>query len=244
MLMIKKTDRVRQDLHRNGSRRVLSGKINELIELNEEQETQREYGNQAMKYLMWRASANYFEFLYILEVFLQWLRNSGIETESTEDLFSWINKFNLDYFWNEDEWIIERVVDKATESVINSNLIKTELDNLEKDYQLCLDDFLGVKNISTNSDIQFFYHQSLQKIARLLENIGKKNWISRPFANLKWILDHLMTKDSLKEIEKNLKFIQANIHHDSDEWNKITFTEKEYIYRRLEINKLIYLLWN
>jgi hypothetical protein len=187
-----------------------------------------------------KISKEYCPFLCFLENLL--INYLQIE-EIKDDLLyiaKWINEFDLDYKWDFKNNELKRTLDEGNLSIIDSNIknIKQDKDNFLI-YQECLDDFLKIDNITKHQKQQSFFHDSLHKIKELFENILKKYDLR--ISNKKPIARKITNSNNNDYMIKTIEFIVKNIHHNQ-EGKRYPFSEKEYLYWWLEINKLIYLI--
>ena len=190
------------------------------------------------------------EFLYILDLFLQDYVKWGDFTKQfvgesddyeqkdhlkalnneREKLLNSFELFDLDYFWNKKTKQIERKIDEANTVVINENINKTSGDF---GYQDCVDEFLKPRT-------EIDYLKSLDHLKRVFERVIQSKGVDA-LAKKKAVINLLFSGKTSDELDVQLTFIIKNIHHDQ---NSIPykFTEQEYIYWWLEINKLIFIL--
>ena len=91
------------------------------------------------------------------------------------------------------------------------------------------------KNINKN--------HSLNHIKSVLESAAKSKGIEKPFSKDKpKFVEKLFPGKQPDYFKSHLEFIISNIHHQQKDGNPYKFSEQEYVYWWLEINKLIFML--
>lgn len=151
--------------------------------------------------------------------------------------------FDLEYYYSKDTMEIRRKLDKATTETINSNLNSLEGGNNER-YKEAIAEFLGYKK-DLITDKTHFYNDSLNNLKKVVENTLENNYKKEdgtfPKLSNKKQISNILFDSSNHELEQTIDYIIKNIHHESGGQPK-KFTEKEYVYLWLELNKILYLL--
>lgn len=144
--------------------------------------------------------------------------------------------FNLDFYFDEKDFKIKRKVDPITTQ--NINFINESLEKRNQDlYQKCVEEFLTfVDHGKSTSD---FYHESLDRMKEVLENILTIHYQTRLSETNKFT--NLLFDGQNEEMKNILKFIITKIHHN-ETGTRSKINKKEYNYIWLELNKLIYLV--
>lgn len=151
--------------------------------------------------------------------------------------------FNLEYHYSKTDQEIRRKLDKATIETVNVNLSSLEGGNNAR-YEEAVSEFLSYKKELINGKVHF-YNDSLNNLKKVVENTLKNNYTKEdgnyPRLSNKKQISNILFDSANPELENTLDYIIKNIHHESGGQPK-EFTEKEYIYLWLELNKILYLL--
>jgi hypothetical protein len=151
--------------------------------------------------------------------------------------------FSLDFHFDTENNDFRRKLDEVDTQLINSNDNHLEGDNKIR-YQECVSDFLSYKrDIIKNNKL--FYNESLDRLKKVVENTLQNNY-KRPDGTFPKIhekkqLSNILFDDNNPDFENLIGYIIKNIHHEEGGSPK-NFTEKEYIFLWLELNKILYLL--
>ena len=153
------------------------------------------------------------------------------------------NVFNLDFHFDKQNRDFRRRIDQITTESINSNNKELEGDNKIR-YEECVADFLLYKkDIIKNNKL--FYNKSLNNLKKVVENTLQNNYKKPdgtfPRIHDKKQLSNIIFDDNNSDLENFIDYVIKNIHHETGGKPKI-FTEKEYVYLWLELNKILYLL--
>ena len=151
--------------------------------------------------------------------------------------------FNLEYHYSKADKEIRRKLDAATTEVINFNLNNLIEGNGER-YKEAIAEFLSYKK-ELAKDKAHFYNDSLNNLKKVVENTLENNFKKEdgnfPKLSNKKQISNIVFDSENHELEHTIDYIIKNIHHESGGQPK-KFTEKEYVYLWLELNKLLYLL--
>lgn len=149
--------------------------------------------------------------------------------------------FNLDFYFEKSSRDFRRKLDEVTTESINSNTESLDGDNKVR-YQECVSDFLLYKKDANN---KLFYNESLDKLKKVVENTLQNNYKksdgSFPKIHKKKELSNILFDGNNAEFENLIEYVIKNVHHEEGGTPK-NFTEKEYVYLWLELNKILYLL--
>lgn len=153
------------------------------------------------------------------------------------------NIFNLDFYYDEKSHKFKRKLDEISTDSINFNNTNLDGDNKIR-YQECVSDFLLYKKDGAKSN-KLFYNESLDKLKRVIENTlqnkYKKPDGSFPMLHKTKEISNILFDNSNSDFEGLINYVVKNIHHEKGGTPK-NFTEKEYLYLWLELNKILYLL--
>ena len=153
------------------------------------------------------------------------------------------NVFNLDFYFEKDSGDFRRKLDEISTESINSNEESLGGDNKIR-YQECVSDFLLYKK-DIIKDNKLYYNESLDKLKKVVENTLQNNYKMKdgtfPMIHKKKELSNILFDNSNPIFENLIEYIIKNVHHEEGGQPK-NFTEKEYVYLWLELNKILYLL--
>ncbi|MFZ4631678.1 MAG: hypothetical protein ACOYL8_00550 [Patescibacteria group bacterium] len=151
--------------------------------------------------------------------------------------------FNLDFYYDKETHNFKRKLDEVSMESINFNDANLDGDNKTR-YQECVSDFLSYKKDSAKSN-KLFYNESLDRLKRVVENTlqnkYKKPDGSSPRIHDKKELSNILFDNNNPDFENLIGYIVKNVHHEEGGTPK-NFSEKEYLYLWLELNKILYLL--
>lgn len=153
--------------------------------------------------------------------------------------------FNVDFYYDKKDRCLKRKLDDITTVTINSNLDSLQEGNLKR-YEECVAEFLSYKReLVSNGERVLFYNDSLNNLKRVVENALQNNFKNEngeaPKISNKVQISNILFDSKNPELEHTIDYVIKNIHHDSSGQPR-KFTEKEYIYLWLELNKILYLL--
>lgn len=205
------------------------------------------------------ANESFSAYLSLIEMLVEILLNIEIRTSTDAKckiiggkIVKLLEDSNIGYKWNSKNHCLYRIMSKVDRSLTSVNYKSIKKNGGEENAKLyddCIKDFLSLKS-NTNSTTRY---ESLVKIKEVYEKFlgtmfkkvgGDPMYIS----NYDMILSRLFkgSKEKNKEQYNTLLFIGTNIHHskqsDDGKIERRKFSEGEYIYWWLEINKLIYLI--
>ncbi|HEY0980064.1 MAG TPA: hypothetical protein VGE18_01500 [Candidatus Paceibacterota bacterium] len=151
--------------------------------------------------------------------------------------------FNIDFYYDKKAHVFKRKLDKASIELVNSNRDDLGGDNKIR-YEKCVSDFLLYKKEKTKNN-KLFYNESLGNLKKVVENTLQNNYKKGdgtfPRLHNKRELSNILFDGNNTEFENLVDYVIKNIHHEQEGQPKI-FTEKEYVYLWLELNKILYLL--
>ena len=151
--------------------------------------------------------------------------------------------FSLDFFYDKKDKVFKRLLDSATIETINQNASNIDSINKER-YEECVAEFLSYKR-EIKPELNLFYNQSLDKLKRIIENTLENSYQkedgSFPKLSNKKQVSNILFDGLNTEFENNIEYIITNVHHEKGGQPK-KFSEKEYVYLWLELNKILYLL--
>ncbi len=153
------------------------------------------------------------------------------------------NIFDLDFCFDKDIREFKRKLDDVTVESINKNDNSLEGDNKLR-YQECVIEFLSYSRKNDGGD-KLFYNNSLDRLKKVFENTLRIKYERTEgnypkISNKKQISNIIFDKEN-ETFEAMIDYIVKNIHHENG-GKPNNFTEKEYIYLWLELNKILYLL--
>jgi hypothetical protein len=159
------------------------------------------------------------------------------------DLIGNINNpavFKLDFYFDPESIQIKRKLDAATTETINGNLEG----GTQVRYEQAVAEFLSYKKDLTSAEAHF-YNDSLNNLKKVVENTLENNFTDNdgrsPRLHNEKEISNIIIGSRNPELEQLICYIIKNIHHEAGGQPK-KFTEKEYVYLWLELNKILYLL--
>jgi hypothetical protein len=153
------------------------------------------------------------------------------------------NVFNLDFCFDKTSGNFTRKLDEISTESINSNEKSLDGDNKIR-YQECVSDFLLYKKDIIKNN-RLYYNESLDKLKKVVENTLQNSYKrpdgTFPMIHKKKELSNILFDNSNPIFENLIEYIIKNVHHEEGGQPK-NFTDKEYVYLWLELNKILYLL--
>ncbi len=151
--------------------------------------------------------------------------------------------FNIDFYYDTKKFVFKRKLDDVTVESVNFNNKNLDGANNVR-YQECVSDFLSYNKSSIKTN-KFFYNESLDKLKRVVENTlqNKYKRADGSFPKISGAkgIANILFDDNNVDFENLISYITKNIHHEEGGTPR-NFSEKEYIYLWLELNKILYLL--
>lgn len=143
--------------------------------------------------------------------------------------------FNLDFYFDEKDCKIKKKLDSI--STQNINQIHESLEKQNQNlYSKCVEEFLTFK--LSNQISNDFYHESLDRMKEVLENILTIHYNIKLSEKSKLI--DILFDNKNQGMKDMVNFIITKIHHNST-GQRIKINKKEYNYLWFELNTIIYL---
>lgn len=151
--------------------------------------------------------------------------------------------FKLEFYYDKKNKKLKRKLDSITTKTINSNLNNVKEGNQIR-YEECVSEFLSYKRDLLKENI-YYYNNSLNNLKKVVENTLQNNFKkedgSFPKLSNKKQISNIIFDSNETLFEEIIDYVVKNIHHENGGQPK-KFTEKEYVFLWLELNKILYLL--
>ena len=146
--------------------------------------------------------------------------------------------FKLNFYFDEKNSRITRIIDLGVEHVINENLLSLDQQN-KRLYEECVLNFISF-NKSVLKDNNSYYHEELDKMKELIDNVLTIKFNGCRLAEKDKIVGIIFDSNNQTFISV-LNYVIKKIHHNESGVRE-NLNEKEYLYIWLELNKILYLL--